>query len=457
MDPDSNFNLLHATLLNDQLGLNSQIIFTILIVILITISALVSGSEVALFSLSAKDINYIKQKNDYNHQTVLKLLENPKRLLATILISNNFVNIGIIVTTNLLYSSIFDFQNWLPEEFVAFAGLIDLILQVVVVTFFLVLFGEVLPKVYATQHNMRLGLFVAPYILFLDKVLSPLSNFLVNSTNFIERRFSKKAKNDISNEEIEHAIELTVKHTATQEEVNIFKGILKFSDITAKQIMKTRLDVSGLNYEWNFTQVKNHVAECGFSRYPVYEESYDDIKGIIHAKDLLEFINEDSLDWHQLIRPAFFVHETKLIEDLLKEFQQKRSHMAIVVDEFGGTSGIVTLEDIMEEIVGDIRDEFDEDSNFYKKIDDSNFILEGKLLINDMCKITSIPLETFEEIRGESNSVAGLILEIAGKFPKQNEIISYKNYDFIVLQLDNKRIQKIKLFINPIEETNNEK
>ncbi|HMN32020.1 MAG TPA: gliding motility-associated protein GldE [Chitinophagaceae bacterium] len=442
-------------MLNAQTGINSQIVFAIIILILITFSALASGSEVALFSLSAKDINYIKQKNDYNHQTVLKLLENPKRLLATILITNNFVNIGTIITTNILYNSLFDFQNWLPEQFVALAGLIDIILQVVVVTFFLVLFGEVLPKVYATQHNMRLALFVAPYILFLDKIVSPLSNFLVNSTSFIESRFSKRAKNDISSEEIEHAIELTVKHTATQEEVNIYKGILKFSDITAKQIMKTRMDVSGLSFEWGFSQVKAHVAECGFSRYPVYEDSFDEIKGIIHAKDLLEFINEETLDWHNLIRPAFFVHEAKPIEDLLKEFQQKRSHMAIVVDEFGGTSGIVTLEDIMEEIVGDIRDEFDEDSHFYKKIDDANYIFEGKLLINDMCKITSTPLEFFEEVRGENNSVAGLVLEIAGKFPKQNEVISFKNYDFTVLQLDNKRIQKLKLYINPKEEESN--
>lgn len=436
------------------MSINSQITFAILILILITLTALIAGSEVALFSLSAKDINYLKQKNESSHQTLLKLLENPKKLLATILISNNFLSIGVIISTNLLYNSIFQFDKWLPTQFSHFSGLIDVLFQVIIVTFFLVLFGEVLPKVYATQNNIRLGLFISPFILFLDKLFSPISNFLVNSTSFIESKFSKKSKNDISNEEIEHAIELTVKHSATQEEVNIFKGILNFSDITAKQIMQTRLDVSGIDFEWDFTRVKNHVADCGFSRYPVFKESLDEIKGIIHAKDLLEHIDDENFVWHTLIRPAYFVHETKLIEDLLKEFQLKRSHIAIVVDEFGGTSGIVTLEDIMEEIIGEIKDEFDEDSHFYKKLDENNYLFEGKLLINDMCKITSIPLETFEVIRGESNSVAGLVLEIAGKFLQQNEMISFENFEFTVIQLDKKRIQRIKLTIHPKEEEN---
>jgi gliding motility-associated protein GldE len=420
--------------------------------VLIVLTALISGSEVALFSLSAKDINYIKTKQDYNHQTLLKLLENPKRLLATILIGNNFLSIGVIISTNMLYKSIFHFDVWLPVHLANFSGLIDLIFQVIIVTFFLVLFGEVLPKVYATQNNMRLSLFVAPFIKLLDKAFSPLSNFLVNSTTFIEDKFSRKSKNDISNEEIEHAIELTVKHSATQEEVNIFKGILKFGDITAKQIMQTRLDVSGIDYSWDFEKVKNQVLDTGFSRLPVYSESLDEIKGIIHTKDLLVHIDTQNFEWHSVIRAAYFVHEAKLIEDLLKEFQHKRSHMAIVVDEFGGTSGIVTLEDIMEEIIGEIKDEFDEDGLFSKKIDDQNYIFEGKTLINDMCKITSIPVELFEEARGESDSIAGLVLEIAGKFPQQNEVVSFKHFDFTIIQLEKMRIKRIKLTINSLPE-----
>lgn len=452
MDPDSTYYSLLSTVPTSFLSTNSQITLSIVIIILIILTALISGSEVALFSLSAKDINYIKTKQDYNNKTLLTLLENPKRLLATILIGNNFLSIGVIISTNLLYRSIFHFQEWLPASISNFAGLIDIIFQVIIVTFFLVLFGEVLPKVYATQNNMRLSLFVAPYIKFLDKAFSPLSNFLVNSTTFIEDKFSRKSKNDISNEEIEHAIELTVKHSATQEEVNIFKGILKFSDITAKQIMQTRLDVSGIDYAWDFKLVKNQVLETGFSRFPVYADSLDEIKGIIHSKDLLLHIDNESFDWHSVIRPAYFVHEAKLIEDLLKEFQHKRSHMAIVVDEFGGTSGIVTLEDIMEEIIGDIKDEYDEEGLFYKKLDEQNYIFEGKTLINDMCKITSIPVEIFEEARGESDSIAGLVLEIAGKFPQKNEIVSFKNFDFTIIQLEKMRIQRIKLTINPISE-----
>lgn len=451
MDPDSTYQTLLSTLLYTPLGTNSQITLAIVIIVLIILTALISGSEVALFSLSAKDINYIKQKEDFNNQTLLQLLENPKRLLATILIGNNFLSIGVIISTNLLYSSIFHFDSWFPA-LAAYAGLIDIIFQVIVVTFFLVLFGEVLPKVYATQNNMRLSLFVAPYIKFLDKLFSPFSNFLVNSTTFIEDKFSRKSKNDISNEEIEHAIELTVKHSATQEEVNIFKGILKFGDITAKQIMQTRLDVSGVDFHWDFEKVKTQVLDTGFSRLPVYSDSLDEIKGIIHTKDLLVHIDTENFEWHTVIRPAYFVHEAKLIEDLLKEFQQKRSHMAIVVDEFGGTSGIVTLEDIMEEIIGEIKDEFDEDGLFVKKIDENNFIFEGKTLINDMCKITSIPVETFEDARGESDSIAGLVLEISGKFPQQNEVVSFKNYDFTIIQLEKMRIQRIKLTINPVED-----
>jgi putative hemolysin len=453
LDPDSSFmpNLLHV-ILSTTLSANTQVILAIIILVQLIFTALIAGSEVAFFSLSAKDINFIKQKEDAGHKAILKLIEQPKRLLATLLIGNNFLSIGVIISTNLLFSSLIKLNQYFPNLNPTWFNVLNVFIQVVLVTFFLVLFGEVLPKVYATQNNLRLSLFTAPFVKFLDVIFSPLSKFLVNSTSFIERRLnSKSKKSDISNEDVEHAIALTVGHSASPEEVNIFKGILKFGEITAKQIMRTRLDVSGLDYNWNFEQVKNQVIESGFSRLPVYNESLDEVKGILYTKDLLAYLNDPHPDWHTLIRPTYFVHETKLIEDLLKEFQQKRSHMAVVVDEFGGTSGILTLEDIMEEIIGEIKDEFDEDDLLAKKINDTTYIFEGKTLINDVCRVVNIPIERFEMVRGESDSLAGMVLEIAGKFPEQNETVSFEEYDFTVIQLENRRIQKIKLTIRPTE------
>jgi gliding motility-associated protein GldE len=297
---------------------------------------------------------------------------------------------------------------------------------------------------------MRMALFAAPVLKIMSKIFKPVSRVLVSSTKYIEERLGTKTGNNISNEDFEHAIELTVGHSATREEVNIFKGIVKFGNITARQIMRTRLDVSGIAYDKTFTEVQKIAVEVGYSRMPVYKESLDTIAGMIHTKDFLPHTDNPELDWHTLIRPAYFVHEGKLIEDLLKEFQQKRIHLAIVVDEFGGTSGIVTLEDIMEEIIGDIKDEFDEEDLHFKKIDDQNYIFEGKTLINDVCRMINLPSDTFEDVRGESDSVAGLILEISGKFPALNEIVSYNQYDFTVLNIDKMRIQRIKLTINEI-------
>ncbi len=453
MDPDSaNTTLLNLLLSTESLSTNINVVLALLIIVLLVFTALIAGSEVAFFSLSARDINYIKQKEDSSYNSVLKLLENPKRLLATLLIGNNLLSIGVIISTNMLFKSLFDIESIAPSIPPGLITFINIFLQVVLVTFFLVLFGEVLPKVYATQNNLKLSVFTAPFILLLDKLFSPLSNFLVNSTSFIEGRFSSKAKKDISNEDMENAIELTVGHSASKQEVNIFKGILKFGEITVKQIMRTRMDVFGLEQSWTYEQMKKQVMDTGFSRLPVYEESLDQVKGVLYTKDLLSHIDNDNFDWHTLIRPSYFVHESKLIEDLLKEFQHKRIHMAIVVDEFGGTSGIVTLEDIMEEIIGEIKDEFDDDELLAKKIDENNYIFEGKTLINDVCRIVAIPVERFENVRGESDSLAGMVLEIAGKFPKENEVISFENYDFTVIQLNNRRLLKIKMTINTAEE-----
>lgn len=437
-------NLLSVLLAsNEAFSASNATILIIIILILLLMTAITAGAETAYFSLTAKDINYLKQKEDAGARQVIHLLEQPQRLLATILVANNFINIAIVITTNLLVNQI------LPEHI---SAMISFLVQVVAVTFLLVLFGEVLPKVYATQNNMRMALFAAPVLQVMTTFFRPVSRILVSSTKYIEDKLGTKTGNNISNEDFEHAIELTVGHTATREEVNIFKGILKFGNITARQIMRTRLDVSGVPYHYVFSEVQKLAIEVGYSRMPVYKENLDTIAGMIHTKDFLPHADDDNFDWHTLIRPAYFVHEGKLIEDLLKEFQQKRIHFAIVVDEFGGTSGIVTLEDIMEEIIGDIKDEFDEEDLHFKKIDDNNYIFEGKTLINDVCRLINVPSDTFEEVRGESDSVAGLILEISGKFPTLNEIISYNQYDFTVLNIDKMRIQRIKLTINEEEQ-----
>jgi len=418
-------------------------ILILAILALLLMSGVIAGAETAFFSLSAKDINFLKTKERPGARVASQLLDQPKMLLATILVANNFINIAIVISTNVLV------QALLPESI---SRVVAFLIQVVSVTLLLVLFGEVLPKVYATQNNLRMALLSAPFIRLLMGIFRPISRSLVSSTSFIEDRMGVKPGNNISNEDFEHAIELTVGHTATREEVNIFKGILKFGNIYARQVMRTRMDVSGLDYEMTFAEVRAFCLDAGYSRLPVYKESLDKIVGVIHTKDFLPLIDKDEYDWNSLIRATYFVHESKLIEDLLKEFQQKRIHMAIVVDEFGGTSGILTLEDIMEEIIGDIKDEFDEEDLNYKKLDDYNYVFEGKMLINDICRILGVPSETFDAARGESDSLAGLILEIAGKFVAVGESVRFEQYEFTVQALDRMRIQRVKLTIHPEEE-----
>jgi gliding motility-associated protein GldE len=424
----------------DAASTSNITIYVIIILVLLLMTAITAGAETAFFSLNAKDINYLKTKDRPNARQAIYMLEQPKMLLATILVANNFINIAIIITTNMLV------LNLLPEGTVS--DTTRFLVQVVAVTFLLVLFGEVLPKVYATQNNMRMALFSAPVLNIMFGVFKPVSRMLVSSSSYIESRMGNKPASNITSEDFEHAIEITVGHTATREEVNIFKGILKFSNITVRQIMRTRMDVSGIPYEYTFPEVQKLAIEVGYSRMPVYKENLDRIVGMIYTKDFLPHTDDTNFDWHALIRPAYFVHEGKMIEDLLKEFQQKRIHFAIVVDEFGGTSGIVTLEDIMEEIIGDIRDEFDEEDINFKKIDDYNYIFEGKTLINDVCRYIGISPDAFDQVRGESDSLAGLILEISGKFPAINETIEYGPYEFTVLNIDKMRIQRVKLSIS---------
>lgn len=436
--------LLQAT--SAPFSVSNITILIIIILVLLLITAVTAGAETAYFSLKAKDINYLKTKEQQSARQVIQLLEQPKMLLATILVANNFVNIAIVITTSMLVGSIMTGMGIEPHGWQAF------LIQIVAVTFLLVLFGEVLPKVYATQNNMRMALFSAPVLKLMLSLFRPVSRMLVSSTTYIEGKLGNKSSN-ISSEDFEHAIEITVGHTATREEVNIFKGILKFGNITARQIMRTRMDVAGIPHDFTFPQVQKYSIEMGYSRMPVYKENLDKIVGMIHTKDFLPHTEDDNFDWHVLIRPAYFVHEGKLIEDLLHEFQQKRIHLAVVVDEFGGTSGIVTLEDIMEEIIGDIKDEFDEEDVNFKKLDENNYIFEGKTLINDVCRVLGVPSDTFDTVRGESDSLAGLLLEISGKFPAVNETVTYEEYDFTVLEVDKMRIRRIKVTINePSEE-----
>jgi gliding motility-associated protein GldE len=414
-------------------------VLIIIILVLLLLTAITAGAETAYFSLKAKDINYLKTKDDATARQAIRLLDQPKILLATLLVANNTINIAIIIATNLLI------RQLLPP---GLSLILSFIIQVVAITFLLVLFGEVLPKVYATQNNMRMALFSAPVIHTLNGIFKPISKTLVSSTKFLEEKLATRQGTNISNEEFENAIELTVGHTATREEVNIFKGILKFGNITAKQIMRNRHDVSGIEYDLAFPEVQRIAVDKGHSRLPVYKGSLDKVAGMIHTKDFLPHTEDDSFDWRTLIRPAYFVHEGKLIEDLLKEFQQKRIHLAIVVDEFGGTSGIITLEDIMEEIIGDIKDEFDTDDPQFRKIDERNFVIEGKTLINDAARMMGLSSDTFNEVRGDSGSLGGLLMELSGKFPAVNETISYQHFDFTVLEVDKMRIRRIKVTIN---------
>jgi putative hemolysin len=436
-----------------SLGGNFSLI--ILIIILLCLTAIVAGAEVAFFSLSAKDLNYLKTKDKGTNKTIISLLENPQKLLATLLIANSFMSIGIIVATNILVSNLIDFTTILGTEYKTMADILNVIIQVVLVTFFLVLFGEVLPKVYATQNNMRMSLLCAPFINFLNKILSPFSNVLARSSALIEKNINNK-RSSISNVDVENALELTM-HSATKEEVNMFRGILKFHDITVKQIMRPRLDISGVSHASTYLELQKIVLDCGYSRIPIFENTLDTIKGVLHTKDLLAFENTTANNWHTLIKPALFVHENKLIEDLMREFQKKRIHIAVVVDEFGGTSGLVTLEDIMEEIIGDIRDEFDEDDHDIKRVNDTTFICDGKVLINDLCRHSAIAIVEFEEARGESDTVAGLVLELAGKFPIVGETVQFKNYTFMVMELEKNRIKKVKLTVEPIVENTENK
>jgi putative hemolysin len=408
-------------------------VLVVLLLFLLLFSFIIAGAEVAFFSLSYKDINVLKTKQLPVYDKIVDLLEQPKALLGSLLIGNSLVNISIIIISNLLIDQLFTFRfEW-----------IEFIVKVVAVTFTLVLFGEIMPKVMATQNNVRFAKDVAPFIEVIFYLFRGLSNWMSRFSDVIEKRLANKKNGAYSQEEMNDAIDLT-----DSKEKNILKGIVKFGDTTVKQIMRARLDVHGIDYDTSLDELVKQVEELHYSRLPVYNETLDQVAGILYTKDLLPYLEgQQGFDWHRLLRPPYFVHEQKLIEDLLKEFQSRRIHFAIVVDELGGTSGIITLEDILEEIIGDIKDEFDDDEASYKKIDDHNYIFEGKTPITDVCRIMGLSLDTFDEVKGESDSLAGLVLELAGDFPAINRVIPCGDFDFTVTELEKKRLNKIKATI----------
>ncbi|WP_298613289.1 gliding motility-associated protein GldE [uncultured Odoribacter sp.] len=407
-----------------------DLIYIIILLLLLFSSAAISGSEVAYFSLTPGQLEELRQKG---YEKVCNLYKKPEKLLATILISNNFVNVGIVILSSYLVDSLFDFSA---------NPLLGFFIQVVVVTFVILLFGEIIPKLYANRSAMSMAIFMAAPLTFLGVVFRPLSALLIGSTSLISKKIAKK--NSISIDQLSKALELT-KDSDINEEKEILEGIVRFSNIYAIDIIQPRINVIAIDQEDHFDHIREVIIEHGYSRMPVYEENLDNIVGILYIKDLLAHLGEtEDFKWQSLIRPAYFVPETKKINDLLEEFQSKKVHLAIVVDEYGGTSGIVTMEDILEEIVGEINDETDEQERTYIKIKNNAFIFEGHTLLNDFEKITGLEDDSFEEIEGEADTLAGLILEIKGELPKKNDIITYKEHKFTILDVDNRRIKKIK-------------
>jgi len=358
------------------------------------------------------------------------------------MMANSIANIGIVIISNFLIDKYLEMQNiwWL------------LATKVLLIAAIILLFAEVLPKSFAAQNNIRFAKDISWMVEAIYLLFNRIAGYMVNLSDGIERKLGQRST-AASIEELNHAIDLTNEEDASVEEKNIMKGVLKFGNISVKQVMKTRLDVHGLSFDSNFEEVKKKVEELHYSRLPVYHHSLDEIKGMMHTKDLLGYLQQPpDFDWHSLMRPAFFIHEQKLIEDLMQEFQQKRTHFAVVVDEFGGTSGIITMEDILEEIIGEIKDEFDEEETINSKIDDLNFVFEGKTMLNDVCRIMQLSPDTFDEVKGESDSLAGLVLEVSGEIPQQNTIITVGDFDFTILEVNKNRIQKIKVTIRPVEE-----
>lgn len=415
----------------------------IVLVLLLICSALISGSEVGLFSLKPHELEKIHDADDNSSISVIsQLLNQPNYLLATILIANNTVNIAIILLSTITLNQQFNFHV-LPDW-------LNFLIQVIGITFFILLFGEILPKVYATKNALKMALFMAKPLNFLIAIFKPISYLLISSTNFIDKKIKRKT-HDISVEELSHAIDLTNDINSNEQEHQILKGIVKFGETSVKEIMTARVKVVSIEKDTPFDEVIKVILESGHSRIPVYEETFDKVLGVLYIKDIIPHINKDEdFNWNTLIRTPFFVPENKKLDDLLKEFQERKIHLAIIVDEYGGTSGIITLEDIIEEIVGEISDEFDTDDIVYSKLDDNTYVFDGNTTINDLTKILSLDEEIFIEMRKEAETIAGLIIEVSGKIPQKNEKINFHNLCFVVEASDKRRIKRVKLIINRV-------
>lgn len=406
--------------------------------ILLIASGFASGSEIAFFSLTPNDLNELDEEKNPVDAKIKKLREDSERTLATILISNNLVNVTIIMLCNYFFSQVIHFGNAVWLEF---------LLITVLLTFLLLLFGEIMPKVYCGQHALAVCRTFAGVILVLSKVFRPLSNILI-STGVIAEKVTMKEKRALSVDELEQALELTDKDEL-KEEKNMLEGIVRFGDETAKEVMTSRQDVVALDFRSSFPDVLKCIVENNYSRIPVYQGSMDHIRGILYIKDLLPHLSKPAnFRWQSLIRPPYFVPETKKIDDLLRDFQENKVHIAIVVDEFGGTSGIVTLEDILEEIVGEINDEYDEEENIYVRLNANTYVFEGKTILSDFFRIMNIDDEMFEDVQGDADTLAGLMLELKGDFPNLHETLTYKNYTFEMVEMDEHRISKIKVIVH---------
>lgn len=405
---------------------------------LLLLAFTISGAEVALFSLNSKDINMLKTKQHPAAKRIINFLEEPKEVFASLLIASIFINISIIVLSNFLIGRFISYDN------VHFA--VEILSKVLMIAFVLVFFGEILPKVWATQNNLRFAYGSAVVVEGVHLLLRRISKWVVSLADGIGKRVGANRSEAMSLQELDEAIDIKTDEEASPEEKSIMKSIVKFGSISVKQIMRSRLEVTGVDHNSTFNEVMRKVQELHYSRLPVYKGNLDEVAGILNTKDLLPYLHEtDGFDWRPLMRPPYFVPESKLIADLLLDFQTRHVHFAIVVDEFGGTSGIVTLEDVMEEVIGDIRDEFDEEESRNRKLEDGSYIFEGKTMIHDMCKAMHLPMDAFDEVRGESESVGGLVLELAGEFPSVNDVIKSGRFSFTVLEADKNRIQLVKL------------
>jgi putative hemolysin len=406
-----------------------------LLFLLLFFSAVISGAEVALFSLTRTDIEEGLEAKSKRIQIIARLLERPKKLLATILVANNFINIAIVILFSYLGETIFESMT---------SPILRFIVEVVIVTFLILLFGEILPKIYASRNKVKFATFMAYPLHFLDIFLSPLSLPMRSVTIAIQNKLGKQ-KSNLSVDQLSQALRLTSEDDTTKEEHKILQGIVSFGNTDTKQVMRPRIDIFALSVDQKYTEIMEEIVENGYSRIPVYKDNIDKIQGILYVKDLLPYIDRKQFDWTTLLREPFFVPENKKLDDLMAEFQEKKVHLAVVVDEYGGTSGLISLEDIIEEIVGDISDEFDDEDLKYSKLDDHNFVFEGKTALKDFYKIIKVEdEEVFEENKGEAETVAGFVLEISKNFPKLNSKINFKNYVFTIEALDKKRIKFVK-------------